>query len=109
MSIRRSRERQPDRIEFAREQRKQANEFSHDVWQMLRAGRMQGEKFKREYPLGPYTIDFVCLDLKLVIEIDGKDHLTDEGKNHDRSRDAICNNLDSPYCGSMAFESRRMR
>ena len=80
--------RDPERTEFARAQRKQANEFSHDVWQMVRAGRMFGEKFRREYPLGPYTLDFVCVELKLNIEIDGKDHLTEEGKKHDSLRDA---------------------
>ena len=93
MSIKRSRERQLDRIEFARSQRKQANEFSHDVWQMIRAGRMLSEKFKRENPIGPYTLDFVCIELKLNIEIDGKDHLTEEGKKHDADRDAYLRSL----------------
>lgn len=93
MSIKRSRERQPERIEFARSQRKQANEFSLDVWQMVRAGRMLGEKFKREYPLGPYTLDFVCIELKLDIEVDGKDHLTEEGRRHDENRDSYLREL----------------
>ena len=93
MSIKRSHERQPDRIEYAREQRKQANEFSHDVWQMVRAGRMLGEKFRREYPMGPYTLDFVCIELKLDIEVDGKDHLTEEGKKHDAHRDSFLKGL----------------
>lgn len=85
--------RDPERTEFARAQRRQANEFSHDVWQMVRAGRMLGEKFRREYPLGPYTLDFVSVDLKLNIEIDGKDHLTEEGKEHDLLRDAYLQRL----------------
>ena len=93
MSIKRSRERQPDRIEFARDQRKQANEFSCAVWQMVRAGRMLGMKIKREYPLGPYTLDFACLELKLNIEIDGKGHLTDEGKMRDANRDTYLRSL----------------
>lgn len=85
--------RDPERTEFARAQRRQANEFSHDVWQMVRAGRMLGEKFRREYPLGPYTLDFVSVDLKLNIEIDGKDHLTEKGKEHDLLRDAYLQRL----------------
>ena len=88
MSTKRSRERQPERIEFARQQRHEANEFSQDVWQMLRSGRMLGFKFRREYPVGPYTLDFVCIELKLDIEIDGKDHLTEEGLQSDAERDA---------------------
>lgn len=85
--------RDPDRIEFARSQRQQSNEFSQEIWQMLRAGGMLNEKFKREYPLGPYTLDFVCVKLKLNIEVDGKDHLTQEGKEHDAHRDAYLRRL----------------
>jgi very-short-patch-repair endonuclease len=85
--MKRSREHQPERIEFARSQRRQANKFSQTVWQMIRAGRMLGEKFRREFPLGPYTLDFVCIDLKLNIEVDGKDLRTEEGRKHDADRD----------------------
>jgi len=38
--------------------------------------------------MGPYTLDFACLDLKLDIEIDGADHQTEEGKTRDQRRDA---------------------
>ena len=74
-------------MEFARDQRKQANEFALAVWQMLRASRMRGQKFRREHPIPPYTVDFVCLSLKLIIEIDGIGHLTDEGRRADEKRD----------------------
>ena len=33
-----------------------------------------GLKFRRQYPIGPYVVDFVCLDQKLVIELDGGQH-----------------------------------
>ena len=55
---------------------------------MVLAGRMLGEKFRREYPLGPYTLDFVSIELKLDVEIDGEDHLTEEGMRRDAQRDA---------------------
>mgnify|MGYP001223823786 CR=1 FL=1 len=80
--------REPVQIEFAREQRQQANEFSRVVWEMVRARKVEQQKFRREYPYGPYTLDFVCLELHLVIEIDGKDHFTDEGRKYDARRDA---------------------
>jgi very-short-patch-repair endonuclease len=79
--------RHPDRIKFARDQRKQANEFAMDVWQMLRASRIRGKKFRREYPIPPYTVDFVCLSLKLIVEVDGKDHFTEAGMRADAQRD----------------------
>ena len=79
--------RHPQRVEFARDQRKQANEFARDVWQMLRASRIRGKKFRREYPIPPYTVDFVCVSLKLIVEVDGKDHFTEEGMQADAIRD----------------------
>ncbi len=75
------------RIEFARDQRKQANECALDVWQMLRASRIRGKKFRREYPIPPYTVDFVCIGLKLIVEVDGKDHFTEEERRSDATRD----------------------
>ena len=89
MTIKRSRERQPERIQFARDQRQTVNEFAADVWQMVRSRRILGAKFRREYPLGPYTLDFACVDLKIDLEIDGKDHFSDEGKARDTRRDAF--------------------
>ncbi len=87
MTIKRSRNRQPERIEFARGQRQSVNEFATDVWQMVRARQILNAKFRREYPLGPYTLDFACVELMLDIEIDGKDHQSDDGKQRDASRD----------------------
>ncbi len=78
-----------DPVEFARDQRKRANEFAAIFWQMVRDRRILGEKFRREHPLGIYTLDFVCLDLRLAIEIDGKGHLTEDGRSHDERRDAF--------------------
>lgn len=77
MPINRKLTRDPERIEFARDQRKQANESSQDVWQLVRGRRLLCEKFRCEYPLGPYTLDFSCVALKLDVEIDGKNHLTE--------------------------------
>ena len=50
---------------------------------MVRSGRMLGDKLRLEYPLGPYTLDFVCIELQLDIEIDGKGHLTDDSRQRD--------------------------
>ena len=83
---RRSR-RNPETIEFSRDQRARANEFAADVWHMVRGRRCRGQKFRREYPIPPYTVDFCCVALKLIIEIDGEPHQSDEGRRHDRRRD----------------------
>ena len=95
--------RDTERIEFAKQQRRDANEFSSTVWQWLRSGRMRGEKFRREYPYGPYTLDFVCVRLKLNIEIDGKEHMTEAGLIHDSRHDATCRTWDLPCCAFLDF------
>ena len=76
-----------DAIQFARHQRATANEFAQAVWQMLRDRRCRKQKCRREYPIPPYTVDFCCVALKLIIEVDGEHHQTDEGRQHDQRRD----------------------
>jgi len=49
---------------------------------------MRGEKFRRQMPLGDYTVDFVCLERRLVVEIDGPSHETGEQRARDQKRDA---------------------
>src|SRR3954466_9793790 len=51
------------------------------LWSCLRDRRMQGYKFRRQHPYGDFVLDFVCLEKKLVIEVDGGQHadsLSDE-------------------------------
>ena len=57
------------------------------MWQQLRNRRCEGKKFRREYPIPPYTVDFCCVELKLIVEVDGKDHLTPLGESRDQRRD----------------------
>jgi very-short-patch-repair endonuclease len=44
------------------------------VWGILRGRQVFGHKFRRQHPFGDYILDFVCLELMLVIEIDGGHH-----------------------------------
>ena len=44
------------------------------VWRMLRGRQVSGFKFRRQHPFGDYILDFVCLEILLVIEIDGGQH-----------------------------------
>ena len=85
-STRRSR-RDPDAIAFARDQRGRANEFAHAVWQIVRNRQCRNQKFRREYPIPPYTADFCCVALRLIVEVDGEHHQTEEGRQRDELRD----------------------
>jgi very-short-patch-repair endonuclease len=55
------------------------------LWYRLRAHRFLDLKFKRQAPIGPYIVDFICFEHKLIVEIDGGQHAENEA---DRRRDA---------------------
>ena len=54
------------------------------LWQSLRLQQFDGYKFRRQHPLGHYVVDFVCLEAKLVVEVDGGQH--SERQDYDASR-----------------------
>jgi very-short-patch-repair endonuclease len=58
----------------ARELRRTGSRAEQKVWELLRDRRIQGVKFRRQHPIGPYFADFACISRKLVIEIDGDHH-----------------------------------
>ena len=49
---------------------------------------IDGHHFRRQHPIGPYVADFACVIAKLVVEVDGGTHSTDQEQAHDRRRDA---------------------
>jgi len=51
-----------------------------------RGARMQGFKFKRQQPIGPYIVDFVCFECGLIVEIDGGQHADDVAADQHRSK-----------------------
>jgi len=44
------------------------------LWYRLRSRRLNGHKFVQQDPVGPYTVDFICRDRRLIIEVDGGQH-----------------------------------
>ena len=71
----------------ARELRCQMTEAETLLWLQLKGRRFQGFKFRRQRPLGPYILDFVCLKAGLVIEIDGGQHSGQQ--TYDQARTAL--------------------
>jgi very-short-patch-repair endonuclease len=63
-----------ERTERARELRLTDSRAERAVWEILRAYRMNGLKFRRQHPIGPYFADFACVARKLIIEVDGEHH-----------------------------------
>ena len=60
---------------LARRLRRHSTDAEHILWYHLRAHRMAGYKFKRQAIIGPYIVDFVCFEARLVIEADGGQHV----------------------------------
>jgi very-short-patch-repair endonuclease len=59
---------------WAKALRTNATDAERRLWQLLRAHRLQGFKFKRQVPLDGYVLDFVCFEARLIIEADGSQH-----------------------------------
>ncbi|MEI9887060.1 MAG: DUF559 domain-containing protein [Rhizomicrobium sp.] len=70
----------------AKEMRHQAVSTEKLFWSFVRNRQLGGHKFKRQVPIGPYIADFVCLERKLIVELDGPLH-TDR-KGYDAARDS---------------------
>jgi very-short-patch-repair endonuclease len=44
------------------------------IWSRLRAHRLHGASFRRQIPIGRYIVDFICLEARLIVEVDGGQH-----------------------------------
>ena len=75
-----------DRVKRARELRNNPTPAEKILWDALRKRGVEGRKFRRQCPLGPYFADFVCLSDRLIIELDGAHHDLPEQARHDRIR-----------------------
>src|SRR5262245_41572503 len=57
------------------------------LWEALRSRRLDGLKFRRQHPIGPFVVDFCCTEYRLAIELDGSVHA--DQREHDVQREAI--------------------
>src|SRR5579871_4064014 len=69
---------------YARNLRKNSTDAERHLWYFLRAKRI-GVKFKRQVPIGRFIVDFVCLERKLIIELDGGQHQTNQSYDIQRT------------------------
>ena len=67
--------RQRQKRDRARELRKDMKLAERKLWAMLKARQLNGCRFRRQVPVGPYITDFACLEAQLIIELDGGQHL----------------------------------
>ncbi|MEQ1773820.1 MAG: endonuclease domain-containing protein [Burkholderiales bacterium] len=74
----------------ARKLRNQSTDAERLLWQHLRHKQIYGFRFRRQFPIDAYIVDFACIEAKLVVELDGGQH--QEQPAYDTRRDAQIHN-----------------
>lgn len=75
----------PGRVGIARKLRKTSTDAENLLWGYLRSKQLAGYKFKRQEPVDNYIADFVCYEVRIIIEVDGGHHALRE--TEDKKRD----------------------
>ena len=79
------------KYKIARKLRKNSTEEERKLWNLLRNRKFLNLKFKRQFPIYNYIVDFCCEEKKVVIEIDGGQHNSEENIEQDIQRTKIIN------------------
>jgi very-short-patch-repair endonuclease len=77
----------------ARTLRSNMTDVEQLLWSRLRRKQLLNTQFYRQKPLANFIVDFYCAAANLVIELDGSQHYSEEGKIADQHRDALLNNM----------------
>ena len=80
-------EKRREETTLAQELRKRQTDAERALWNKLRSKQIEGVKFRRQQPIGPYIVDFVSLERKLIIEIDGGQHNERKVREKDQERE----------------------
>lgn len=73
-------------LKHAKELRKAQTEPEQILWSILRNNSFCNLKFRKQAPIGKYLVDFLCIEKKLIIELDGSGHLQEDQIKHDNER-----------------------
>lgn len=76
----------PSNRSRARSMRKRMTDAELKLWNEVRAHRLMGLGFRRQFPIGSYVVDFACPSKRLIVEIDGSQHGEDENARRDAVR-----------------------
>ncbi|TMG75189.1 MAG: endonuclease domain-containing protein [Betaproteobacteria bacterium] len=71
---------------LARSLRKNQTDAERKLWRRLRARELCGFKFRRQYPIAPYIVDFICVEKRLIVEVDGGQHTAMSEADRARTR-----------------------
>ena len=73
-------------VDKAKHLRSHQTEAEQRLWYHLRAHRFMGLKFKRQKPIGRYIVDFICLERRVIVELDGGQHSSQTEYDNRRDR-----------------------
>ncbi|MEQ1675188.1 MAG: DUF559 domain-containing protein [Chitinophagaceae bacterium] len=82
----------PKQYELAKAMRKDHTEAEGILWELVRSSKL-GAKFRRQHPIESYIVDFICLQERLIVEVDGGYHNTEEQKVYDAERTKVLTNI----------------
>jgi very-short-patch-repair endonuclease len=77
----------------SRQLRENMTDAERCLWAKIRRKQLKGYQFYRQKPIGDYIVDFFCPKIRLVIEVDGGQHFSDEMREYDRIRDDYLHSL----------------
>ena len=77
---------QPEQKEMRRQLRTNGTSAEASMWMILKARQIDGVKFRRQFSVGPYILDFYAPEIKLCIELDGAPHFSYSGATRDDIR-----------------------
>jgi very-short-patch-repair endonuclease len=72
--------------EKARELRQRSTDAERLLWRHIRAKQLEGLKFRRQQAIGDYIVDFVSFDRRVIVEVDGSQHLVWKAGDDQRTR-----------------------
>ena len=78
--------RKPQPINLARNLRRNESDAERKLWSKLRSCQFENLKFRRQQPLDKYIVDFISFEKKIIIEIDGSQHMESANIEHDAHR-----------------------
>ena len=93
--------------EFSRDLRSHSTLSEILLWQKLRSSQFRGYAFNRQKPLGNYIVDFYCLKLDLVIEVDGNSHFFEESVVEDQERQKVIERMGVNFLRFSDLEVKR--
>ena len=74
---------------FKKDLRKNSTHVEKILWRQLRNRNFLGYKFRRQFIVHPYIVDFICLEKRLVVELDGSQHM--DNVEYDNQRTLFLN------------------